>query len=291
MNLFFSLFVSSWISTMNPLACFPPITLPSHSHPMAPLHSFVHRGRPEPLDLHLGMFLPTLLTQATPEQQDRFFMPAWNLEIIGTYAQTEMGHGTVHSLNAISKNGFVCKGFPCLGKRVCVYPVVCKYVFMALGTSGLLLKLLRDYNTTCFLTFFPWWWKSLYFCADTFWVFLLCHSNYYRWFVKTPPAYSYGVVNLMTSVHFYTYHSFQYDFCFTVTLTVKTKGQSFKILKEMPKKLRTACHLGTGLGSENMWMTWSQCSCFMGSVFPGSLAHSLVFLLIGPWNHILEYLY
>uniref|UniRef100_A0A8C6YN89 Acyl-coenzyme A oxidase n=1 Tax=Naja naja TaxID=35670 RepID=A0A8C6YN89_NAJNA len=51
-------------------------------------------GRPEPLDLHLGMFLPTLLTQATQEQQDRFFMPAWNLEIIGTYAQTEMGHGT-----------------------------------------------------------------------------------------------------------------------------------------------------------------------------------------------------
>ncbi|XP_068119871.1 peroxisomal acyl-coenzyme A oxidase 1 isoform X1 [Hyperolius riggenbachi] len=56
--------------------------------------SFVHRGLPEPLDLHLGMFLPTLLSQATPEQQDRFFMAAWNLEIIGTYAQTEMGHGT-----------------------------------------------------------------------------------------------------------------------------------------------------------------------------------------------------
>ncbi|XP_031419959.1 peroxisomal acyl-coenzyme A oxidase 1 isoform X1 [Clupea harengus] len=54
----------------------------------------VHRGRPEPLDLHLGMFLPTLLNQATPEQQEAFFMPAWNLEIIGTYAQTEMGHGT-----------------------------------------------------------------------------------------------------------------------------------------------------------------------------------------------------
>ncbi|KAM4842879.1 peroxisomal acyl-coenzyme A oxidase 1 isoform 3-T3 [Thomomys bottae] len=55
---------------------------------------FVHRGRPEPLDLHLGMFLPTLLHQATAEQQERFFMPAWNLEITGTYAQTEMGHGT-----------------------------------------------------------------------------------------------------------------------------------------------------------------------------------------------------
>ncbi|CAJ0951672.1 unnamed protein product [Ranitomeya imitator] len=62
--------------------------------PIPFLCSFVHQGRPEPLDLHLGMFLPTLLNQATPEQQDRFFMPAWNLEIIGTYAQTEMGHGT-----------------------------------------------------------------------------------------------------------------------------------------------------------------------------------------------------
>uniref|UniRef100_I3KPF2 Acyl-coenzyme A oxidase n=1 Tax=Oreochromis niloticus TaxID=8128 RepID=I3KPF2_ORENI len=53
-----------------------------------------HYKRPEPLDLHLGMFLPTLLNQATPEQMDRFFMPAWTLKIIGTYAQTEMGHGT-----------------------------------------------------------------------------------------------------------------------------------------------------------------------------------------------------
>lgn len=42
------------------------------------------------------MFLPTLLHQATAEQQERFFMPAWNLEITGTYAQTEMGHGTVY---------------------------------------------------------------------------------------------------------------------------------------------------------------------------------------------------
>lgn len=59
--------------------------------------SSVHPNRPEPLDLHLGMFLPTLLNQATPEQMDRFFMPAWNLEIIGTYAQTEMGHGKIPS--------------------------------------------------------------------------------------------------------------------------------------------------------------------------------------------------
>ncbi|XP_043971390.1 peroxisomal acyl-coenzyme A oxidase 1 isoform X1 [Gambusia affinis] len=56
--------------------------------------SCVHPGRPSPLDLHLAMFLPTLLNQASPAQMDRFFMPAWNLEIIGTYAQTEIGHGT-----------------------------------------------------------------------------------------------------------------------------------------------------------------------------------------------------
>ncbi|XP_055760552.1 peroxisomal acyl-coenzyme A oxidase 1-like isoform X2 [Salvelinus fontinalis] len=56
--------------------------------------SCVHRGRSEPLDLHLAMFLPTLLNQASPEQMEKFFIPAWNLEIIGTYAQTEMGHGT-----------------------------------------------------------------------------------------------------------------------------------------------------------------------------------------------------
>lgn len=84
-----------------------PLASPSLLFPHYPLHFFsacpfsarprcVHPGRPEPLDLHLGMFLPTLLNQATPEQMDRFFMPAWNLEIIGTYAQTEMGHGKMN---------------------------------------------------------------------------------------------------------------------------------------------------------------------------------------------------
>ncbi|KAK0142698.1 Peroxisomal acyl-coenzyme A oxidase 1 [Merluccius polli] len=55
---------------------------------------YVHRYSASPLDIHLAMFLPTLLNQATPEQMDRYFTAAWDLEIIGTYAQTEMGHGT-----------------------------------------------------------------------------------------------------------------------------------------------------------------------------------------------------
>ena len=78
----------------------------------------MHRGQPGPLDLHLGMFLPTLLHQATEEQQERFFMPAWNLEIIGTYAQTEMGHGTVHSVYLLGWVG-LCKPSACGASITC----------------------------------------------------------------------------------------------------------------------------------------------------------------------------
>jgi len=45
-------------------------------------------------DLNYGMFVPTILSQGTPEQQDKYMFPALNHEIVGTYAQTEMGHGT-----------------------------------------------------------------------------------------------------------------------------------------------------------------------------------------------------
>lgn len=40
------------------------------------------------------MFVPTLLGQGTSDQQAEFLGRAWNLEILGTYAQTELGHGT-----------------------------------------------------------------------------------------------------------------------------------------------------------------------------------------------------
>ncbi|XP_078584955.1 peroxisomal acyl-coenzyme A oxidase 1-like [Branchiostoma floridae x Branchiostoma japonicum] len=54
----------------------------------------VFRGMLEPLSVHYGMFLPTLLSQGTEAQQDKWFSQALNYAIIGTYAQTEMGHGT-----------------------------------------------------------------------------------------------------------------------------------------------------------------------------------------------------
>ncbi|KAF6092049.1 acyl-CoA oxidase 1 [Phyllostomus discolor] len=46
----------------------------------------------EPVSLHFSMFIPTLLNQATSAQQEKWLDPARGFEIIGTYAQTELGH-------------------------------------------------------------------------------------------------------------------------------------------------------------------------------------------------------
>uniref|UniRef100_A0A4W5RMA1 Acyl-coenzyme A oxidase n=1 Tax=Hucho hucho TaxID=62062 RepID=A0A4W5RMA1_9TELE len=48
----------------------------------------------EALGLHFVMFLPTLYTQCNKEQFKKWVPLAESLKIIGTYAQTEMGHGT-----------------------------------------------------------------------------------------------------------------------------------------------------------------------------------------------------
>jgi len=47
-----------------------------------------------PLSLHYVMFLPTIMGQGTMEQQVEWLSKAWDCTIIGTYAQTELGHGT-----------------------------------------------------------------------------------------------------------------------------------------------------------------------------------------------------
>ncbi len=46
------------------------------------------------LGLHVGMFLPTIELLGTKEQREEWLPRARTLEIIGTYAQTELGHGT-----------------------------------------------------------------------------------------------------------------------------------------------------------------------------------------------------
>ncbi|XP_047614844.1 peroxisomal acyl-coenzyme A oxidase 1 isoform X2 [Phacochoerus africanus] len=48
----------------------------------------------EPVGLNYSMFIPTLLSQGTTAQNEKWLPPSKRLEIIGTYAQTELGHGT-----------------------------------------------------------------------------------------------------------------------------------------------------------------------------------------------------
>ena len=47
-----------------------------------------------PLGLHEVMFLPALRNLCDEEQVERFLKPAERCEIIGCYAQTELGHGS-----------------------------------------------------------------------------------------------------------------------------------------------------------------------------------------------------
>ncbi|KAL6585814.1 acyl-coenzyme A oxidase [Orobanche minor] len=45
-------------------------------------------------DLHWGMFIPAIKGQATDEQQKKWLPLAYKMQIIGCYAQTELGHGS-----------------------------------------------------------------------------------------------------------------------------------------------------------------------------------------------------
>ncbi|XP_076089125.1 peroxisomal acyl-coenzyme A oxidase 1-like [Mytilus galloprovincialis] len=56
--------------------------------------SCVTPHEPGPLDVHYGMFIPTIEQQGTAEQKEKWLASAYSEEIKGTYAQTEMGHGT-----------------------------------------------------------------------------------------------------------------------------------------------------------------------------------------------------
>ncbi|CAI9095738.1 OLC1v1031736C1 [Oldenlandia corymbosa var. corymbosa] len=56
------------------------------------LRSFV--DEPAFTDLHWGMFVPAIKGQGTDEQQKKWLPLAYKMQIIGCYAQTELGHGS-----------------------------------------------------------------------------------------------------------------------------------------------------------------------------------------------------
>mmetsp|Transcript_32449 Transcript_32449/g.41536 ORF Transcript_32449/g.41536 Transcript_32449/m.41536 type:complete len:673 (+) Transcript_32449:68-2086(+) len=47
-----------------------------------------------PVDVHQSMFIPCLDQQTSPAQRERWLGPAKRFEILGAYAQTELGHGS-----------------------------------------------------------------------------------------------------------------------------------------------------------------------------------------------------
>ena len=58
-----------------------------------------------PIGLHTSMFMPTLRNQASEEQKAKWLNRSQNYEIIGTYAQTEMGHGKGSTANKTDTYG------------------------------------------------------------------------------------------------------------------------------------------------------------------------------------------
>lgn len=58
-----------------------------------PSRSIAKGSRHEALGLHFVMFLPTLYSQCDPQQRRKWIPLAESFQVVGTYAQTEMGHG------------------------------------------------------------------------------------------------------------------------------------------------------------------------------------------------------
>lgn len=58
-----------------------------------PSPSIAQGGHHEALGLHFVMFLPTLYSQCDPQQSSKWIPLAEAFRVVGTYAQTEMGHG------------------------------------------------------------------------------------------------------------------------------------------------------------------------------------------------------
>nr|XP_054748420.1 peroxisomal acyl-coenzyme A oxidase 1-like [Lytechinus pictus] len=73
-----------------------------------PMELIWFRGATNPLEvpslsLHTSMFMTTIINQMTLEQRSQWESAAKKFELIGTYAQTELGHGTYQNNKIISR--------------------------------------------------------------------------------------------------------------------------------------------------------------------------------------------
>uniref|UniRef100_A0A8C8YI17 Acyl-CoA oxidase 1 n=1 Tax=Prolemur simus TaxID=1328070 RepID=A0A8C8YI17_PROSS len=73
----------------------------------------------EPVGLNYSMFIPTLLNQGTTAQQEKWLLSSQGLQIIGTYAQTEMGHAlcTEGGLS-LWISTWACSCLPCFTRQL-----------------------------------------------------------------------------------------------------------------------------------------------------------------------------
>uniref|UniRef100_A0A3B5M8U0 Acyl-coenzyme A oxidase N-terminal domain-containing protein n=1 Tax=Xiphophorus couchianus TaxID=32473 RepID=A0A3B5M8U0_9TELE len=55
--------------------------------------SMVRGNQQEPFGLHVVMFIPSLRRLCDPQQAKKWLPLAESFQVLGTYAQTEMGHG------------------------------------------------------------------------------------------------------------------------------------------------------------------------------------------------------
>ena len=62
--------------------------------PMEVATFFSYIDEQVPTELHRSMFTPTIFAQASDEQQKEWLPLALNYRLLGTYAQTELGHGS-----------------------------------------------------------------------------------------------------------------------------------------------------------------------------------------------------
>ena len=79
------------------------------------------------MNLHAGMFLPTLQSQCSEQQKDLWLSRAERFEIIGTYAQSELGHGMCPFVHVSAPQSVPLSLFPCQYVSLVVLFSSCTY--------------------------------------------------------------------------------------------------------------------------------------------------------------------